>query len=70
MTDTTPVSVYRGWPIYTLPNYTTPYYYAQARTNRKTWKPVEGPSNNFASLRAVERRIDKHIASGNFGVVE
>jgi hypothetical protein len=62
MTTREPVHVYRGWPIYTLPAYDTPYYYAQSRQMRG--RLVLGPAKHHRTINAVERQIDRELAKG------
>jgi hypothetical protein len=59
MTTTIPIDAHRGWLIYTLDAYDTPYYYAAAR--RINGRLVEGPAQHVRSVAAVKRRIDKHL---------
>ena len=62
MNTTAPIHTYRGWPIYTLSAYDTPYYYAQAR--RVRGRLVLGPAKHQRTLRAIERQIDHELAKG------
>ena len=54
------IDTYRGWKIYTLQSYDTPYYYATAQRNPKTGRRVFGPSDNYPGIRRLKNRTDKH----------
>ena len=53
---------YKGWKIYTLQTYDTPYYYATAQRDPKTGRRVFGPSDNYPGLRRLTNRMDKQLA--------
>lgn len=53
------ITSYKGWPIYALPTYTTPYYYSQQRYVKG--KKVGGSAENYPRIKKVEKLIDKWL---------
>jgi len=54
-----PITSYKGWSIYTLGTYTTPYYYPQQRFIKG--RKVGGPTENYPTIKRVEKLIDKWL---------
>jgi len=53
---------YRGYPIFTLPSYNTPYFYAMHPSGSAP--RVIGSLNHFQTLKRLYNHIDRQIKKG------
>ena len=53
------LDTYKGWKIFALTNYTTPYYYPEQHDIKG--RKVGGPAENYPGIRKVKNLIDKWL---------
>ncbi|KKL20678.1 hypothetical protein LCGC14_2453060, partial [marine sediment metagenome] len=54
-----PIDTYKGWKIYTLSDYTTPYYYPEQHWFKD--RQLGGPAENYPRIKKVHQLIDKWL---------
>ncbi|KKK75032.1 hypothetical protein LCGC14_2877790, partial [marine sediment metagenome] len=54
-----PIDTYKGWKIYALPNYTTPYYYPEQHYIKG--RKVGGQMQHYTRIKKVHQLIDKWL---------